>query len=192
MGDETTNVDRTGELLYCTVHPGRQTALRCNKCNRPMCMECAVRTPVGYRCKECVYRQQNIFFNSANQDYGIAAATAFGISAVLGGGVLWVNVLLLTVFVSAPLGGLISEAVSRLTGRRRGRHTWWIVGLATALGALPVVVIRWLPILQEMTAAGMPAGEVLSYMGPDLLGIVLYMALAAGTAAVRFRYFRVR
>ncbi|HYN88142.1 MAG TPA: tetratricopeptide repeat protein, partial [Ardenticatenaceae bacterium] len=44
----------TEEMLHCSVHPDRETMLRCNRCGRPMCPECAVRTPVGLRCRECV------------------------------------------------------------------------------------------------------------------------------------------
>ena len=45
--------DVTDEVTYCAVHPDRETGLRCNKCGRLMCAECAVPTPVGYRCREC-------------------------------------------------------------------------------------------------------------------------------------------
>ena len=41
----------------------------------------AVQTPVGYRCKECVGRQQAVFYTGGVLDYVIAGA----ISVVLGG-----------------------------------------------------------------------------------------------------------
>ena len=37
----------TEELTYCEVHPDRETALRCNKCGRPMCTHCEVLRPFG-------------------------------------------------------------------------------------------------------------------------------------------------
>ena len=46
------------EKMYCYNHPQRETVLRCNRCERPMCTSCAVLTPTGYRCKECVRGQQ--------------------------------------------------------------------------------------------------------------------------------------
>ena len=49
------------DTLYCYVHPNRPTSLRCNRCERPICAECAVRTPTGYRCPECIRSQQKIF-----------------------------------------------------------------------------------------------------------------------------------
>jgi hypothetical protein len=36
------------------VRHARETLLRCNRCDRPMCTECAVQHPVGLRCKECI------------------------------------------------------------------------------------------------------------------------------------------
>ena len=56
--------ETTTETLYCYVHPTRETSLRCNNCDRPICAACAVRTPTGYRCRECVKRQQKVFDTS--------------------------------------------------------------------------------------------------------------------------------
>ena len=72
--------ETTTETLYCYVHPTRETALRCNNCNRPICAACAVRTPIGYRCRECVKGQQKAFDTSEWYDYitgFIVAASAF-------------------------------------------------------------------------------------------------------------------
>ncbi len=65
---ETPAVD--SGVLYCTVHPNVETALRCNRCGRPMCNRCAVRTPVGYRCRECVRGQQQVFYTAQTLDPG--------------------------------------------------------------------------------------------------------------------------
>lgn len=41
----------TGTVCY--RHPDRQTLLGCASCGRPICIECAVDTPVGQKCSEC-------------------------------------------------------------------------------------------------------------------------------------------
>ena len=46
--------------------------LRCNRCERPICTECAVLTPTGYRCKECVRGQQKVFDTAKWFDYPLA------------------------------------------------------------------------------------------------------------------------
>jgi hypothetical protein len=44
-------------LLYS---PDRETYLRCNRCERHICTSCAVLTPTGYRCKNCVRGAQKV------------------------------------------------------------------------------------------------------------------------------------
>src|SRR5215813_12526782 len=66
---------------FCAVHTNVEATLRCNKCGRYMCSRCAVKTPVGYRCKQCVHQQQDIYFNAGQADYVIAFVVAGFISA---------------------------------------------------------------------------------------------------------------
>src|SRR5215212_3127760 len=37
----------------CYRHPGRETAVSCSNCGRPICPECMTTTSVGMRCPEC-------------------------------------------------------------------------------------------------------------------------------------------
>ncbi len=54
-------IESSSTPTYCANHPGVETSLRCNKCGKPICAKCAVRTPTGYRCKECVRGQLKDF-----------------------------------------------------------------------------------------------------------------------------------
>jgi membrane associated rhomboid family serine protease len=38
----------------CVRHPGRETGVRCTRCNRPACSDCLREAPVGYQCVDCV------------------------------------------------------------------------------------------------------------------------------------------
>jgi membrane associated rhomboid family serine protease len=38
----------------CVRHPGRATAVRCTRCNRPACSDCLREASVGYQCVDCV------------------------------------------------------------------------------------------------------------------------------------------
>lgn len=121
-----------GEVLYCVNHPTRETLLRCNKCGRPICLDCAVQTPVGYRCRDCVRQQQAGFYNIRTWDYVAAAALspALGfVGALLTGTVGW-----LTLFLAPVAGGFIAEAVRWAAGRRRGRYLWLVCSAGIALG----------------------------------------------------------
>jgi len=46
------------EVRYCYRHRDRETGVSCSSCGRPICHECMIPAPVGFRCPECV-RQQN-------------------------------------------------------------------------------------------------------------------------------------
>ena len=38
----------------CARHPGRETAVRCTRCDRPACPACLREASVGYQCVDCV------------------------------------------------------------------------------------------------------------------------------------------
>lgn len=38
----------------CYRHPGVEAAVRCRRCERPICPDCMVEAPVGFQCPECV------------------------------------------------------------------------------------------------------------------------------------------
>jgi hypothetical protein len=66
--------------LTCTFHPKRETQLRCNRCDRPICIKCATHTPTGYRCPECIRSQQKVFVTTRWYDQIIAAVITIVIS----------------------------------------------------------------------------------------------------------------
>jgi hypothetical protein len=131
----------SGKPLVCIHHSTRETSLRCNRCGVPICTSCAVRTPVGFRCKECVKAQQSIFFTARWGDYPLAALIALVLSvpaAVLAGMVGWWFALI----ISPLAGGLIGGLVHRAIGRRRGQWIWLTVGACVALGALAAIIVN--------------------------------------------------
>ncbi len=125
------------QLTYCEVHPDRETALRCNKCGRLMCPDCAVSTPVGYRCKQCVRQHDDKFFSASQNDYVIIAAVSTIISAIAAAIVLQIGIpSLFLIFIAIPLGGFVSEIGLRLTQRRRGRQSANIAAASVVIGGL--------------------------------------------------------
>ncbi len=176
-GGETLTADAdVEEKTFCYKHPTVETALRCNRCGQYICSRCAVRTPVGYRCDKCVRQQQDTFFTASTRDYAIAGVVAFalGIPATF---ILARGGLFITIILGLPIGGLISEAVHRASGKRRGRYTAYVVAAGVVLGA---VVANYQTI-----------GAALD-MGQDGLTLLIYPAIAAaicaGAAAARFRF----
>ena len=139
--------ESTTEILYCYVHPTRETALRCNNCNRPICPACAVRTPIGYRCRECVKGQQKAFDTSEWYDYITGLVVATLLSAVTSflvtfiGGIGFFGWFLIA--AGAPSAAVvIAEAVRLVTGKRRSRPLFLTVAAGVVVGALPIILIQ--------------------------------------------------
>jgi hypothetical protein len=143
-----------GQPLVCIDHPHRETTLRCNHCDAPICPECAVRTPVGFRCKECVKAQQAVFYNAEWYDYVVAALITLALStpaAVIASWIGWFFALIVSTFI----GGLIGGVVHRAIGRRRGKWIWLTVAVCIVLGAFFVWLARPGAILPIGIYAGM-------------------------------------
>ena len=137
---------KTG-TLYCYVHPNRETSLRCNNCERPICAQCAVRTPTGYRCRECVKGQQKVFNTSEWYDYILG----FVVASVLSGVAAFLVTLIggigifgwFIIAAGAPTAAVvIAEGVRLVTGRRRSRPLFITIAVAIVLGALPVILFQ--------------------------------------------------
>lgn len=122
------------EVTYCEVHPTKETSLRCNKCGRLMCADCAVSTPVGYRCKQCVRQHEDRFFTATQNDYVIVAAICVALSVVGGFLASLVGFIILVVIASIPVGGFIAEVALRAVQRRRGRYSGQVGAAAVVVG----------------------------------------------------------
>ncbi|MFF3847348.1 rhomboid family intramembrane serine protease [Streptomyces sp. NPDC002328] len=46
--------DAQSGLPVCYRHAGRETGVRCTRCERPICPECMISASVGFQCPECV------------------------------------------------------------------------------------------------------------------------------------------
>ena len=99
---------------YCANHPDRETGLRCNRCGKYICSQCAVRTPTGYRCQECVRGQQKKFETAKTFDYIIGFIVAAFLSGL--GGWLASVIGFFTILLAPAAGGVIAEVVRAATG----------------------------------------------------------------------------
>lgn len=136
--------DAADTTLFCANHPDTPTSLRCNRCEKPICPKCAVLTPTGYRCKECVRGQQKIFDTAFWYDYVLAAIVAGGLAYI--GSRFIPLVGFFTIFLAPIAGIIIAEAVRVVIRRRRSKRLFQLTTLAAAIGSLPVLLILILSI----------------------------------------------
>ncbi len=122
--------------MYCANHPSVETSLRCNRCEKPICAKCAILTPTGYRCKECVKGQQKVFETAKSLDYPIIFI-AVAILAYLGS--LIAFRLGFFIIILAPIaGGVIAEIARFITRRRRSRNLYILAAIAAVFGCIPL------------------------------------------------------
>ncbi|MCY4081170.1 MAG: DnaJ domain-containing protein [Caldilineaceae bacterium] len=135
--------DGEPESLTCANHPDRETLLRCNKCGKPICISCAVRTPVGYRCNECVREQQNIYFNALGRDNIVALAVGFVLTLIVAPivGFLLGSIGFFGFFIAFIIGSgagtLAARIIRSAVGNRRGRKLPHMAIAGIILGVAP-------------------------------------------------------
>ena len=143
------------QTLYCARHPKKETAIRCGRCDDPICPDCLVHSPVGMRCPNCarVNRVPTYDVTTPFLIRGIAAGVA---TALVLGAVFFVVAPLLfrLVFVGVPIlntilpylyiviisavGFAIGEAVSLATNRKRGTKLKLVSAASMLLASVPM------------------------------------------------------
>ena len=126
-------------VVECPRNPGVQTALRCSRCEEPICPKCMIQTPVGARCRPCARIAKSPVYTLTSGGYVRA-----GLAALIGGivmGLIWIFVLFpftvgfFSIFIGAGLGYAFTRAMDFATGRKRGPV---VVGFAIA-----GIVLAW-------------------------------------------------
>jgi hypothetical protein len=174
--DQTADGDRE---VFCARHPTVETALRCSKCETPICPRCLVPTPVGARCPDCAQIRRIPTYNISGETYARAIAAAAIGGVVLGG--VWA-------FLDPLTYGLLLAA---LAGLALGYGIGGLISFATSRRAGPPV--QAIAVAGVLLAYGVRVGLLLSLttfdlgdLRTDLAGLIV-AGLAAFSAASRLR-----
>ncbi|MBI9044461.1 MAG: hypothetical protein JEZ06_08250 [Anaerolineaceae bacterium] len=189
MSDEFVTQQNEDEVavMYCTYHPDRETMLRCNRCEKPICTSCVNKTPTGYRCKDCIRGQQKVFDTAQPWDYIIAFFVA-AIIAFLGSRAA--SFIGFFILIIAPIvGGLIAEAVRRAVKRRRSKLLTRISVIGAVVGCFPMLLSPIAQIL-FMLLSGSFSGATIFLL--QLLWPGLYTFLVASTVYYRIGSIKLR
>ncbi len=144
-GDISARIEDEEETLFCEVHSDRETMLRCNRCGRLMCTDCAVRHPVGLRCRECVSDTRSPIYkvDASVTVKTLLASLAIGTpisllvfifgDLVVGFGIFgWI----IAFMIGGGIGRTIGSLVQRIIPRKRGRRIQQAVGAGIMLSSL--------------------------------------------------------
>lgn len=178
---------------HCANHPAVETSLRCNKCEKYICPKCAVRTPIGYRCKECIRGHQKNFETATTKDFLIVFFLGGALSFLGALATLLITSIIWGIFVIglAPTAGvLIGNLLRGIVKGRHSRAMNWTLVVAMVLGPLPLVFILGLGgLLTALFGGGLDIMTAISSFGPVLWQIV-YLIMAAPAAYAQFSGIR--
>jgi hypothetical protein len=155
-------------VLYCANHPNIETMLRCNRCGKPICTRCAVQTPVGYRCKQCVGQQQAVFYTGGVGDYVIGGLIGLVLGGIAGFLMSLLGAWFFALILGPTVGIGIAEAVRLAVRKRRSRYLWAAVSGGIVAGSLPALFLAFTSLWA-------------------LLTVGLFVVLAVGATAARLR-----
>lgn len=162
--------------LTCYYHPHTPTSLRCSSCEKPICPKCAILTPTGYRCRDCVRGQQRVFDTARWYDYLSTSILAAGLSFF---GSQFIPRLWFFALILSPIAGtIIAEACRALVQKRRSKRLYQIITAATAIGSLPYLFISFLIGINALAS-----GSFGGFVGLALQGIYSFLV----TSSVYYR-----
>ena len=177
--------------LYCYVHTNRETSLRCKSCERPICASCAVRTPTGYSCKECVRNHQKKFDTAVWYDYLVGFIVAAILSALAASVVPLLSGFFygLIILLAAPAAGtIIARILLVVLSRRRSRALFMTIAVGMVVGALPSIVIQITSFFFLLNVYGQEGFSIWSLL--PAIWIVVYLFIAVPVAYSQFSGIR--
>lgn len=154
-------------VVACPRDPSVQTALRCSRCEKPICPKCLIQTPVGARCRECARIAKSPVYkvDGTTLVRAVAAAAVGGIVMGIAWGLLTRTVIglggFMSLFVGAGLGYAFTRLMELATGRKRGPV---VVGCAMG-GIVLAYGIQYVLVYQNLLIGSLIA-----------LGVALYFA----------------
>ncbi len=177
LGVKVVPGDDEPPAMFCANHPTVETLLRCNRCDKPICVKCAVQTPVGYRCKECVREQQKKYFNAVTGDNLISFLVSLGVTMVatpivsLVLSLTWWLSLIIAFAAGSAAGSALAQIIRRAVGKRRGEYLRWFALAGIVVGfvlgsVITLAIFGTFPILSlpMLVFAGLAIASMLPFL----------------------------
>ncbi len=160
------------------THDEQMITLRCSKCNRPITPQEAVQTPTGYRCPDCVRKQQKIFDTSQPTDYILGFILAGVLSFI--GSLITSLIGFFTLLLAPAAGVAIAEVIRAVIKKRRSQRLFRLVSAGIILGGLPLIGINLIRVL-----AWLNTGSINLFSLLPLGYQVVYLVMAVSSAYYR-------
>lgn len=108
----------SGGQVPCSYHPKVMTGLRCSRCGKPICPQCAVRTPVGLRCPDCAGVRGLPTYRTDSMD--LLKAIGAGLLVAIVVAIAWRFGPQWGFYLNLILGFGVAEAMAHLARQKRG------------------------------------------------------------------------
>lgn len=169
----------TNQTKSNNISNEQEITLRCSKCGKPITPDQAVQTPIGYRCQDCIRKQQKIFNNSRPVDYVLSFLIAAGLSLFASFLILLIPFFtLLVVFLLAPAAGVaIAEVVRLVTQKRRSKQLFRLVAAGVIIGGIPLLLMHLLNLIAQLSQGTFSFFSLLP-LGYQILYLVLVVPSA--------------
>ncbi|MGY0230248.1 rhomboid family intramembrane serine protease [Longispora urticae] len=116
----------------CYRHPGRETYVRCTRCDRPICPDCMTEASVGFQCPSCV-AEGRASQPAARTWFGGSQAGQFGYVTI---SLIALNVLVFVISLVISKGGAMGGG--SLFGGSTDLHGWFgLSGPGVRVGSTP-------------------------------------------------------
>lgn len=179
MTTQPPSESETAAVPTCYRHPGRETYVRCQRCERPICPDCMRDASVGFQCPECV-AQGNRTVRRAQAVFGGRAVTTPRVTWAL----LIVNILAYGAEILSParvLGYFMMDSGSVAVGE------WWRLISGAFLHAPPGGGFSITHIIFNMWALYAIGPELERRLGSSrFLALYLLSALGGSVAVYLF------
>jgi hypothetical protein len=173
-------------VVPCAADPKVETALRCGRCDTPICPRCLIMTPVGARCRSCAQMRKSPIFVVSPVYYLRAIGAGLAVAAI--GTYALAFIPFFQFFGLLLLGVAVGEAVTRAANRKRGTGLAVVAVVTLIVGALLAPALLALAAFPEGVPLGARVAAALTVaLGQVLSPWGLFVALAAVIAAGRVR-----
>ncbi len=165
--------------LFCYRHPDRETYIRCGRCDQPICTRCAMQGPVGFRCKKCGTLAYDPLTTMRPTQIVLGTLVAVGGGAVAG--LISGQIGFFGIFIAFFAGGIIAQAVIRVTGYKRGPIMLGVVLGGITAGTIIGAALEYAFYASHFSAV--PGAENLGVgLGSLILASLPWIAISAGAA----------
>ena len=173
-------------VVRCATDPQVETALRCGRCDTPICPRCLIMTPVGARCRGCARLRSNPIYEVGPLYY--LKATGAGLAVALICGFVVPFIPFFGLFGLMLLGWFTGSAVSAASNYKRGTGLAVVAAVTTlvgAVGAPAILAAASLPVffpLDTRLAAAVSAAIAHLF---SISGLFVLVAVVVAVSRVR-------